>query len=75
MAQSTSLRLLKEVFKLQVSTYAAGYVLAKVGRPKLVLPKSSEFLFTTTQLPCRDDIASSYRVLCALRPAAASVSV
>lgn len=55
------------IFELQVSTYAAGYVLAMVGRPKLVLLKSSEFLFTTTQLLCRDDIASSYRALSALR--------
>jgi hypothetical protein len=51
---------------LQVSTYAAGYVLAKVGRPKLVLLKSSEFLFTKTQLLWSDDIASSYCALCAV---------
>jgi hypothetical protein len=54
------------VFKVQLSTYAACYVLAKVGRPEFVLPKPSEFLFSTSQLLCRDDIASSYRALCDL---------
>jgi hypothetical protein len=32
-----------KVFQLQLSTYGACYVLAKVGRPRLVLEKSSEF--------------------------------
>jgi hypothetical protein len=55
------------VFKLQASTYATCYVLAKVGRPHLVLPSDSKFLFTTPKLLWRDDIASSYRVLCSIQ--------
>ena len=56
---------LDKVFTLRVTTYAASFVLAKVGRPKLDLPKSCEFLFTTPNLLWRNDIASSYRALCA----------
>jgi hypothetical protein len=52
------------VFQLQASTYAASYVLMKVGRPSLTLPKDSEFLFKSPKLLWRDDIASSYRTLC-----------
>lgn len=55
------------VFKLQVSAYAACYVLGRVGRPKLVLPKSSEFLFTTPKILWRDEIASSFHTLTAGR--------
>ena len=55
------------VFKLQLSTYAACYVPATVGRPELVLPRSSEFLFTTAPPHCWDDIATSYRELRELR--------
>ena len=51
------------VFTLQVSTYAASYVLAKVGRPLLTLPESSQFLFTTPKLLWRDDMASDYHAL------------
>jgi hypothetical protein len=35
------------VFELPASTYAACYVLTKVGRPYIALPKGSEFLFKT----------------------------
>jgi hypothetical protein len=59
-----------KVFTLQVTTYAACFVLAKVGRPTLDLPKSCEFLFTTPNLLWRNDIASSYRTLCAHLPRA-----
>jgi hypothetical protein len=52
------------VFKLQASTYAACYVLTKVGRPAFALPKASKFLFETPKLLLRDDIASSYHTLC-----------
>jgi hypothetical protein len=51
------------VFQLQASTYAASYVLTKVGRPSFGLPKDSEFLFTSPKLLWRDDIASGYRSL------------
>lgn len=51
------------VFTLQMSTYAAAYVLAKVGRPLLTLPESSQFLFTTPKLLWLDDIASDYLAL------------
>ena len=53
------------VFQLQASTYAACYVLTKVGRPGFALPKASEFLFETPKLLWSDDIASSYHTLCA----------
>jgi hypothetical protein len=53
------------VFQLQTSTYGACYVLAKVGRPKLILPTNSEFLFETSELFWLDDIASSFRTLSA----------
>ena len=52
------------VFELQASTYAACYVLTKVGRPGFALPEASEFLFKTPGLLWSDDIASSYRDLC-----------
>jgi hypothetical protein len=52
------------VFKLQASTYAACYVLTKVGRPRFALPKGSKFLFETPELLWHDDIASSFRTLC-----------
>jgi hypothetical protein len=54
------------VFELQISTYAAGYVFAKVARPDFVVPKDSEFLFNTPELLWRDEIASSYQTLCAI---------
>jgi hypothetical protein len=54
------------VFKFQVSTYAAGYVLTKVGRQRFALPKDSEFLFKMTGLLWRDEIASSYHTLCSM---------
>src|ERR1700730_7464760 len=52
------------VFELQASTYAACYVLAKVGRPGFALPEASEFLFQTPRLLWLEDIASSYPDLC-----------
>lgn len=52
------------VFKLQASTYAACYVLAKVGRPGFALPVGSKFLFKTPELLWHDDIAPSYQTLC-----------
>jgi hypothetical protein len=52
------------VFKLQASTYAACYVLTKVGRPRFVVPKGSKFLFETPELLWHDDIASGFRTLC-----------
>ena len=52
-----------KVFQLQLSTYGACYVLAKVGRPRLVLEKSSEFLFTTAKLLAYDEIAASYQAI------------
>jgi hypothetical protein len=52
------------VFELQESIYATCYLLAKVGRPALALPTASEYLLTT---PKREDIASSYRSLCAFQ--------
>jgi len=57
-----------KVFTLQVTTYAACFILAKAGKPKLDLPKTSEFLFTTPNLLWLDEIASSYRALCAPQP-------
>ena len=51
------------VFQLQASTYAASYVLTKVGRSHFTLPKASAFLFKTPELLCNDDIASSYLTL------------
>jgi hypothetical protein len=50
------------VFQLQISTYAACYVLTKVGRPDFALPKSSEFLFKTPDLLWSEDIVSSYQI-------------
>jgi hypothetical protein len=55
-----------QVFKLQVSTYAACYVLTKVGRPRFALPVDSEFLFETPELLWHADIASSYHTLCSI---------
>lgn len=55
------------VFQLQASTYAACYVLTKVGRPEFALPKASEFLFETPGLLWSDDIAPSYRTLCSMQ--------
>jgi hypothetical protein len=55
------------VFELQMSTYAACYVLTKIGRPGFALPKISEFLFEKPELLWRDEIASSYRVLCSIQ--------
>jgi hypothetical protein len=52
-----------DVFQLQASTYAACYLLVKVGRPNFALPKNSEFLFDTPKLLWSDEIASSYRIL------------
>jgi hypothetical protein len=54
----------KLVFGLQASTYAACYVLTKVGRPSFVLPKDSAFLFETPGLLWSDDIVAAYRNLC-----------
>ena len=54
-----------KVFTLQVTAFAACFILTKVGRPKLHVPVSSQFLFTTPDLLRLDDIASSYRALCA----------
>lgn len=54
------------VFKLQVSTYAACYVLTKVGRPRFALPEGSQFLFETPELLWHNDIAASYRALCSI---------
>jgi hypothetical protein len=53
------------VFRLQASTYAACYMLAKAGRPKCILPGNSEFLFDTAKLLWSDEMASTYRSLCA----------
>src|SRR5258708_7841350 len=47
-------------FKVQVSTYAVCYLLAKIGRPALVVPASSERLFTTPTLLTNEDIARCY---------------
>ena len=55
------------VYKLQASTYAACYVLTKLGRPSFVLPKKSEFLFKTPGLLCSDEIAAAYQSLCSIR--------
>lgn len=54
------------VFELQISTYAAGYVFTKLARPDFTLPKHSEFLFKTSGLLWRDEIASSYHRLCSI---------
>jgi hypothetical protein len=54
------------VFQLQISTYAAGYILTKIARRDFALPKDSEFLFKTRGLLWRDDIASSYHKLCSI---------
>jgi hypothetical protein len=51
------------VLELQISTYAAGYVLVRMARPGFVLPTSSEFLFATPSLLWHDEIAASYRAL------------
>jgi hypothetical protein len=53
-----------KVFTLQVTAYAACFVLAKVGRPNLDVPKSSQFLFTTPHLLWCKEITSSYHALC-----------
>jgi hypothetical protein len=55
------------VFKLQMSTYAGCYVLAMIGRPQLLLPQHSQFLFTSLGVLSLDEIASSYNALCRLR--------
>jgi mRNA interferase HigB len=44
-------------FTLHVSIYAACYLIAKLGRAELVLPHSSQFLFTIPELPFHDDVA------------------
>ncbi len=54
------------VFTLQASTYAACYVLTKLGRPGFVLPKQSGFLFNTLGLVCSDEIAAAYQSLCSI---------
>lgn len=54
------------VFELQVSTYAVCYLLVKLGRPSLVLPTASSFLFTTPELLWRDDIVANYHTLCSV---------
>jgi hypothetical protein len=51
------------VFELQLSTYAAGYVLVKLARPQFKSPKRSRFLFETPSLLWSDDIAAAYNVL------------
>ena len=51
------------VFTLQASTYAACYVLARIGRPSVSVPRSSAFLFKLPGLLCKDEIALSYRSL------------
>jgi hypothetical protein len=56
-------RAFNKVFKLQLSTYGACYVLVKIGRPGFVVEKSSDFLFTTPTLVAYDEIAVSYRAL------------
>lgn len=55
------------VFELQISTYAAGYVFAKIGRPDFMLPKDTQLLFETPALLWRDEIATSYETLCSVR--------
>jgi hypothetical protein len=56
------------VFELQISTYAAGYILTKVGRKGFFLSAASDFLFKTPGLLWHDDIASSYHALCSIYP-------
>jgi hypothetical protein len=51
------------VFSLQTSTFAACYILVKVGRPAFTIPQTSEFLFNTQQLLWSDKILSSYNAL------------
>ena len=53
----------RQVLKLQISTYAGCYVLAKLGRPQFVVPQASEFLFTRPKGLLFDEIVSSYTVL------------
>lgn len=60
------------VHELQISTYAACYILTKIGRPGFILPTASEFLFKKPDLLWRDDIAPSYRALCAIKTAPAA---
>jgi len=55
------------VFRLQTSTYGTCYVLAKIGRPELIMPPNSEFLFKTSELHWMDDIASSFHTLSAVQ--------
>jgi hypothetical protein len=52
-----------KVFMLQLTTYAACFILAKIGRPTFSLPASSAFLFTSPGLLWRDDIALSHNAL------------
>ncbi len=54
------------VYTLQASTYAACYVLTRLGRPRFVLPKKSGFLFNTPGLLCSDEIAAAYQSLCSI---------
>ena len=58
-------KVFNDVFRLQASTYAACYLLAKAGRPKLAVSKNSDFLFDTPKLLWSDEIVASYQALCA----------
>lgn len=52
-----------EVFRFQISTYAASYVFAKIARPRFEMPKRSKFLFETPQLLWSPEIALSFELL------------
>ncbi len=49
-------------YTLQASTYGACYVLTKIGRPKFILSKASEFLFKAPGL-LSPEIAAAYQSL------------
>ncbi len=53
-----------DVFHLRVTTYAACYVFAKVGRLQLHVSEASETLFTNGDLLLQSEIASAYRAAC-----------
>jgi hypothetical protein len=50
-------------YKWQMTTYATCYLLSRIGRPSLTLPKTSQSLFTTPGILWRDDIATSFNAL------------
>jgi hypothetical protein len=51
------------VYDLQITTYAACFLFAKIGRPHMTFSSAAEALFANSDQLCLEEIATSYREL------------